>query len=287
VVDAFAESVEWISPTVRGVPPSPRWGHSANIIMPGTLLVLGGREGSKPLPLDHCHVAVIIGSEISWHERTILSGPPKNRYIHATLMLESERRLLLFGGHGGRSRYYNDVHLLDLSDAAASLPSLPSESRERLPSSVSLLRPGDGHDPSTPVPRQASNRDLRPDVSPGSLSDPDAASSSPPIGRWISPTISGSVPPKRSGHSLVRCGARAIVFGGFNGKELLNDVYSLDLTTFVWIHVKITGPVKLPPSHGHCAVSIPGTHTVRPSPSSPCARGSLMRCGVPCVAFRC
>lgn len=55
---------------------------------------------------------------------------------------------------------------------------------------------------------------------------------------------------------------RAVLFGGFNGKELLNDVHLLDLSTFVWTCVSIAG-VPLPPSHGHCAAQVPGTSTVR------------------------
>lgn len=74
---------------------------------------------------------------------------------------------------------------------------------------------------------------------------------------------------------------RAVLFGGFNGKELLNDVHLLDLSTFVWTCVSIAG-VPLPPSHGHCAAQVPGTSTVRV-----CVRATMFVCFVcTCLCLR-
>lgn len=55
--------------------------------------------------------------------------------------------------------------------------------------------------------------------------------------------------------------SRALLFGGFNGKEILGDLYILDFSTFVWTAVSVAG-IKLPPAHGHCAASVPGTSNV-------------------------
>ncbi|CAI5465942.1 unnamed protein product [Closterium sp. Yama58-4] len=57
----------------------------------------------------------------------------------------------------------------------------------------------------------------------------------------------------RGGHSTAKVGSTVWVFGGEDSKRrLLNDVYSLDLTTFVWDKLDTTGTPPLPRA-GHTA----------------------------------
>lgn len=46
--------------------------------------------------------------------------------------------------------------------------------------------------------------------------------------RWTAPKIHGCIPQKRSAHSASLYNGTLYVFGGWNGKRELNDVYALD-----------------------------------------------------------
>ncbi len=60
---------------------------------------------------------------------------------------------------------------------------------------------------------------------------------------WTALSTSGSAPSARSNHVAVfdAAGNRLIVFGGFNGTSVLNDLYSLDLGTLQWTALSPSG----------------------------------------------
>lgn len=119
---------------------------------------------------------------------------PKNRYAHNTVLLRDGRSLLVFAGHGGRTRYYKDVHLLDTSTNV-----------------------------------------------------------------WYAPVVTGTIPTKRSGHSLASVGDLCFAYGGFNGKEILSDLWCLDVRTFAWAQVRLAGG-SLPPLVGHSCTTLTGSN---------------------------
>lgn len=45
---------------------------------------------------------------------------------------------------------------------------------------------------------------------------------------WVKPLVSGMVPPPRLAHSAEIHANKMIIFGGYDGKIRMNDVYVLD-----------------------------------------------------------
>lgn len=50
------EHGRWAPMTVTGTQPSGRWGHTATLVGSAHIYVLGGRHGSKPLPMNEIYV---------------------------------------------------------------------------------------------------------------------------------------------------------------------------------------------------------------------------------------
>eukprot|EP00500_Bicosoecida_sp_ms1_P011616 CAMPEP_0203822116 /NCGR_PEP_ID=MMETSP0115-20131106/45283_1 /ASSEMBLY_ACC=CAM_ASM_000227 /TAXON_ID=33651 /ORGANISM="Bicosoecid sp, Strain ms1" /LENGTH=338 /DNA_ID=CAMNT_0050731147 /DNA_START=76 /DNA_END=1088 /DNA_ORIENTATION=- len=101
----------WSIMVNAGSPPSGRWGHTATLVGASHIYVLGGRHGSKPLPMNDIYVLDV--RSFHWSYFQLPKPAPKNRYAHSTVLLGDGHTLLTFAGHGGRTRYYKDVHLLD------------------------------------------------------------------------------------------------------------------------------------------------------------------------------
>lgn len=74
--------------------------------------------------------------------------------------------------------------------------------------------------------------------------------------KWTSPKVSGATPPKRSGHSMSIVGRFCVVYGGFNGKSILSDLWVLDMGTLSWAEVAVRGATRLPPLVGHSCNAI-------------------------------
>lgn len=63
-------------------------------------------------------------------------------------------------------------------------------------------------------------------------------------GFWKKLVCTESTPSPRSGHSAVTFNSRMYIFGGHDGKDVLNDHFSLSLTTLKW--TQLSGISKLP-----------------------------------------
>ena len=116
----------WSRPVVSGQPPTPRWGHTASLVSPHIILLLGGREGSKPMALNEFYTLNL--KTMHWRFYELPKPAPKSRYAHTAVWMPGSRNLLMFGGHGGRSRYYNDLQILQMplqpgAPTAATAPS--------------------------------------------------------------------------------------------------------------------------------------------------------------------
>eukprot|EP01060_Flectonema_neradi_P037606 TRINITY_DN7614_c0_g1_i1.p1 TRINITY_DN7614_c0_g1~~TRINITY_DN7614_c0_g1_i1.p1 ORF type:complete len:414 (+),score=45.68 TRINITY_DN7614_c0_g1_i1:49-1290(+) len=65
--------------------------------------------------------------------------------------------------------------------------------------------------------------------------------------RWVPPSEyaeaeqHGNRPSCRRAHSAGVIGDKMIIFGGFSGDKCLNDIYSLDLNTYIWSKITPTG----------------------------------------------
>ena len=92
--------------------PEKRWGHTFNFL-DKKAFVLGGRCGSKPQNMGLIFYFNL--DEVNqWVKFQISSNnKPKKRYAHLNIK-KDDNTLLIFGGHGGRARFYNDLWQLTI-----------------------------------------------------------------------------------------------------------------------------------------------------------------------------
>ena len=70
-----------------------------------------------------------------------------------------------------------------------------------------------------------------------------------PERKWLSTEdtqVSGNVPSKRANHSSAVVGTKLCIFGGWDGKKRLNDIFVLDTDTLVWSKPNVNGRLPAP-----------------------------------------
>ena len=53
-----------------------------------------------------------------------------------------------------------------------------------------------------------------------------------------------------------------VVFGGFNGTAILNDMFVFSLHTYAWNRLNLHGPLPLPGVYGHSMSAVPNSNAV-------------------------
>ncbi|CAI5964753.1 unnamed protein product, partial [Closterium sp. NIES-65] len=173
-----------------------------------------------------------------WVAAPVTGRKPSARYQHAAEILDG--RMYVVGGN--RARFTSDVHVLDLASLAWS--------KMELSSPANALPPCAGHslvilDEVTLLCIGGFFKDGSEKMIVRAL---DVSTK-----MWRVMKTRGQIPCARGGHSTAKVGSTVWVFGGEDSKRrLLNDVYSLDLTTFVWDKLDTTGTPPLPRA-GHTA----------------------------------
>eukprot|EP00397_Hematodinium_sp_SG-2012_P014532 GEMP01014776.1.p1 GENE.GEMP01014776.1~~GEMP01014776.1.p1 ORF type:complete len:557 (+),score=82.00 GEMP01014776.1:1-1671(+) len=106
---------EWRQPTVQGVRPSGRNGHSATLIeRKGSkqLLILGGWLGNGPLAAGDLHI-LHLQPILRWAQPNFTGEPPGPCNMHTADSVNGT--VLVFRGGDGRA-YLNDLHALDVAE---------------------------------------------------------------------------------------------------------------------------------------------------------------------------
>jgi hypothetical protein len=80
------------------------------------------------------------------------------------------------------------------------------------------------------------------------------------VGAWTKPTLKGSAPVARGGHTAVLADYQMIIFGGhyYGGSskfEYLNDTHVLDVETSTWHNVRCGGEIP-EPRYGHSSIAL-------------------------------
>ncbi len=106
------EIMLWYPPTVSGIIPSGRSGHTATIL-PDTneLVVFGGVKGTK----FQNSLAVLDISRWKWSAPKISGEPPRPRSYHSATAVQGRNgksQLVIFGGNGPNASF-NSVHVLE------------------------------------------------------------------------------------------------------------------------------------------------------------------------------
>lgn len=73
---------------------------------------------------------------------------------------------------------------------------------------------------------------------------------------WRKVKCHGDIPPARYGHSLCLLGSRVFIFGGRgDNKKYFNDIYMMDLDTYIWAKISTSTSSPLPRMN-HTAVMV-------------------------------
>lgn len=103
-------SLTWRQPTIGGVKPNGRNGHSATLLLGGTqILILGGWLGNSPLAAGDMHILHL--TPLKWGQPSFCGETPGPCNMHTADLVG--RHLFVFRGGDGHA-YLNDLHGLDL-----------------------------------------------------------------------------------------------------------------------------------------------------------------------------
>ncbi len=258
-------NLAWSKPTVSGVAPGPRFGHTG-LYDPtsNTMMVFGGGTGSPgPCVNDYSVLqqANGVGGSATWVPLTPTGTAPAARYRQAAAYDGSSNSLIIFGGSDCGSTYFNDVWRLSNANDSSTpawthvLPTGTAPSQREASSAIydsatnSMIVFG-GEDGSTVF------GDL------WVLSNANGTGGTP---AWTQLTASGSGPAPRGGHTAVydSQNSRMIVYGGVSGGTVFNDTWILSNANSVggtptWTVVSPATPG--PPRYYHTAAYDPGSN---------------------------
>jgi hypothetical protein len=94
-----------------GKAPDKRWGHSFSQINQ-TAVLFGGRSGSKPQDMGLLYYFPLRSHSNEWCLQKITGNNKPKKRCGFVCTEGPDDSLIIFGGHGGRARYYNDVWTL-------------------------------------------------------------------------------------------------------------------------------------------------------------------------------
>ena len=245
---AKSRSWQWAYPTIEGVPPSPRGGHTATLVG-ASLIVFGGHYyAGKNDGFIYLNDTIVLDvNDNRWYRPKLNGIPPPARYGHSAVLAGS--RIVIFGGRGGNSAHFRDLHALDpLTMTWYQGPEGGNAPLGRLNHSASLIGT-----------RMFIFGGWNKDAFFNDLFVLDLAAMA-----WTQPETSGPAPLPRMGHVATVIGSNILIQGGFSydksnvsdkmGSKLkesyLNDLRVLDTETFVWSRLRVSG---VPPRHcyGH------------------------------------
>mmetsp|Transcript_18800 Transcript_18800/g.21242 ORF Transcript_18800/g.21242 Transcript_18800/m.21242 type:complete len:407 (-) Transcript_18800:331-1551(-) len=246
---------QWAFPQIDGLAPKARGGHSANLV--GSSIIIfgghyfsGGKEGY--VYLNDTHVLDVNNNK--WIKPRTQGTPPLARYGHTATL--AGNRIIIFGGKG-KKKHFRDLHALDpVTMTWYQGPEGGSAPTARHGHSATLV-----NNTKVFIFGGCQNQTFFDDLH---ILDLEAMS-------WTRPTVSGSSPKSRSGHSAVLVGNNLIVQGGFqflsedseNSRQIgahykiyvprkfyLNDIRVLDVNAMHWSRLRIAGTPPSP-AFGH------------------------------------
>lgn len=217
--------------------------HAATTMKDGRVICCGGRKASKIC--SHVHIVNLNQGNVAITCYSSLKSAPKGRTCHSLTTLPNGS-CLLYGGYGGHSNYFNDVHLLDPTPSWAKLKMSGEPGKKRAGHSAVFLTSG---------PHAGSilifggyNRDSY-------FNDVDLIQQQQGKWHWVQGPVEGPVPYPRGCHSVqLTADGNMLVWGGAGPQStLLNDLAVLNTWAMTWSTPKIQG--DLPSKrYAHCSM---------------------------------
>jgi len=235
----------WSEPATTGTPLGRRYGHSAIYDAPRDRLVFFGGNDTTSYLNDVW--ALTLSGTPEWSQLSPSGTPPDGRMYHSAVYDAVNERMVVFGGWTGTATL-NDVWALSLAGAPAWTQLSPT---------------------GTPPPQlfgQSAALDLNANRlivfggdAGGASNDVHALTlTGSPVWTGLLPT--GTLPPPRSGATMVSLGTRMLVFGGSAGWPVaFNDTWLLSLyPTPSWLQLDVGTLVPME-RWGSCAGFDPTT----------------------------
>ncbi|KAI6683244.1 hypothetical protein NL676_029157 [Syzygium grande] len=217
----------WSQPTIKGMPPAPRDGHSCTNVG-DNLFVFGGTDGMNPL----ADLLILDTSSHTWISPITRGEGPEARQGHSAALVG--KRLFIFGGYGKSPDddddevYYNDLFILNTETFVwkkAMTTGIPPSARishscATWKNKMIVIGGQDGHD--------------------YYLSDVHTLDADTLM--WKELNTTGGMLPPRVGRLTVTFGKILFVYGGYTeDQKLCDDLYMLDVESAIWSKVTTAG----------------------------------------------
>lgn len=179
---------------------------------------------------------------------------PAARWGHAMCQIDA-KKLLVYGGQAyvdGKLSTLSDVYLFDMSKGTWTKP-VNCEGEPRQWHSTTFI-------PERKLIISFGGESLHPKNG-RPITTEQVMVLDTEIMLWYPPTVSGTIPSGRSGHSatLMTASNDLVVFGGVKGTKFQNSVSVLDTARWKWSAPKIAGDAPRPRSY-HTATAVPRSH---------------------------
>ena len=268
-----------LSLTEKGHSPFPRYGHAANAVASkeGDVYLFGGLIDSEDIKGDLWMVEAGSGSFHCYPLRHDPEGPaPGPRVGHASLFIGNA--FILFGGDTKTQEtdtyLDNELYLLNVSTRQWT-----RSDTDRLPSTGRKPKGRYGHTlniigSTLYIFGGQVNHTFFNDLIAFNLNSLEN-----PSWQFLIPNSSdggppeGNIPPARTNHSVITCDNKLYLFGGTNGRQWFDDVWSYDPPTNVWTRETCGGFIPKA-REGHSAALVGDTMYVyggrkAPDPAHP------------------
>ncbi|CDS00393.1 hypothetical protein [Sporisorium scitamineum] len=206
-------SLRWSKPEVGGTAPSPRRAHTCNYYE-GQLIVFGGGNGVGALNDVHT-LDVNDLSRLEWRNLECSGKVPIGRGYHTSNLVDG--KLIVIGGSDGHMSF-NDIHILRL-DTRTWYQVKTDEIHNRLGHTAtqvgSYLFIFGGHDSKTYTSELLTLNLVNL--------------------QWESRKVCGQKPLGRGYHQAWLRDSRLFVHGGFDGKDIFDDLHFLDLAACAYL----------------------------------------------------
>ncbi|UZJ52239.1 hypothetical protein CBS101457_001559 [Exobasidium rhododendri] len=206
-------SLRWSKPDVFGQAPSPRRAHTSNFHN-GRLIIFGGGNGVGALN-DVFSLDIADPNRLEWKKVECEGKIPIGRGYHTSNLVDG--KLIVIGGSDGHMSF-NDIHILRL-DTRVWYQVKTDEIHNRLGHTAtqvgSYLFVVGGHDSQT----------YTSDILTLNLVNL----------QWEPRRVCGMKPPGRGYHQAWLRDSRLFIHGGFDGKEIYDDLYYVDLAACAYL----------------------------------------------------
>ncbi|PWN97718.1 galactose oxidase [Tilletiopsis washingtonensis] len=206
-------ALRWSKPEVYGTPPSPRRAHTSNHYQ-GQLIIFGGGNGVGALN-DVYTLDIQDLDRLEWRRVECRGKMPIGRGYHTSNLVDG--KLIVIGGSDGHMSF-NDIHILRL-DTKVWYQVKTDEIHNRLGHTAtqvgSYLFIIGGHD----------SHSYTPDILTLNLVNL----------QWEPRRVCGRKPPGRGYHQAWLRDSRLFLHGGFDGKEIYDDMYFVDLAACAYL----------------------------------------------------